>query len=154
MIPRFAVQHLNVNELLAEWRWLCSDEMILVARNAFADLFLCDRTGSIFRLDVSAGKLTKVADSREQFRQAAETREKLEEWFAESDERTASARGLNPNIDQCIGFAIPLDFVESGSKKNTSVVVDIYQQVAFLGDLHRQLSTVPNGTKVRLKVVP
>ena len=153
MISRFSVQHIDVDKLLAEWRWLCPNQMTLVARNVFADLFLSDSAGKIFRLDVAAGKLTEVSESETQFRQMAETLEKREEWFAEADERTASARGLNPSADQCVGFAVPLAFAESGSK-NESFIVDIYQQVGFLGDLHRLLSTIPEGTKVRLKVVP
>jgi hypothetical protein len=153
MIDPFSIEHLEVDKLLAEWRWLCRNEMTLVARNAFADLFLCDSAGKIFRLDVAAGKLTKISESETKFRQIAETLEKREEWFAEPDERTASARGLNPSADQCVGFAVPLAFAESGSK-NKAFVVDIYQQVAFLGDLHRQLSSIPEGAKVRLKIVP
>jgi len=153
MIDPFSVQHLDAKKLLAEWRWLCPSEVRVVARNAFGDLFLCNSTGQIFRLDVAAGKLTQIADSEAHFREIAETGERREQWFAESDERTASVRGLNPTVDQCIGFAVPLAFAESSSK-NKPFVVDIYQQVAFLGDLHKQLSSVPEGTKVRLKIVP
>ena len=153
MVPRFSVQHLDVEKLLANWRWLCIDEVTLIARNAFADLFLCDKAGYVSRLDISAGKLTRVADSEAQFRQMAETEEKREEWFAESDEQAAASRGLTPNTNQCIAFAVPLAFVESASN-NKPFVVDIYEHVRFSGDMHRQLSHLPKGAKVRLKVVP
>jgi hypothetical protein len=153
VVPRFAVQHLDVEKLLSNWRWLCNDEVTLIARNAFADLFLCNKAGNILWLDVSAGKLTKVAVSEAQFRQMAETEEKHEEWFAESDERSAASRGLHPDTNQCIAFAVPLAFAESASN-NKPFVVDIYEQVGFSGDMHKQLSHLPEGTKVRLKVVP
>jgi len=138
----FAVDHLDVERLLADWRWLCPKRMTLLARTAVADLFLRDEEGEIFRLDVSVGKLTKVADSE------AEFREKRDEWFAE-----ASAWGLKPNATQCIGFSVPLVFAESGSP-DTAYIVDIYENVSFLGDLHRQISSLPDGTKVRLRVKP
>ena len=32
----FGVDHLDVERLLAEWRWLCSKPTTLIARNAFA----------------------------------------------------------------------------------------------------------------------
>ena len=70
--------------VLADNNWLG-----LNARNAFADLFFCDTAGRIFRLDVAAGKLTRIADSEAQFRQVLQTQEKREQWFAESHERTA-----------------------------------------------------------------
>jgi hypothetical protein len=31
-------------------------------------------------------------------------------------------------------------------------VADLYEQVSFLGDLNRQISKLPDGTKVRLHV--
>ncbi len=151
MEHRFAVDHLDIERLLAGWRWLCPESMTLVARNAFADLFLRDHAGRLFKLDMAIGKLIKVADSEAQFRELAKTPEKREEWFAESDERAAEARGLKPNADQCIGFSVPPMFAESGSS-NTPFVIDIYDHVGFLGDLHRQVSALPDGTKIRLQV--
>jgi hypothetical protein len=68
-----AVDHLDVERLLLEWRWLCQGPMALVARNAFADLFLRDASGQVYSLDVGVGKLTKVADSERQFRELAKT---------------------------------------------------------------------------------
>jgi len=59
-------------------------------------------------------------------------------------------QGLKPNATQCIGFSAPLVFAESGSPDNTPYVVDLYEHVSFLGDLHQQISDVPDGGKVRL----
>lgn len=70
------------NALLVEWRWLCKQPMTLVARNAFGDLFLRDKSGRIDWLDVAVGKLTRIADSEKQFRELARSRDKQEEWFA------------------------------------------------------------------------
>src|SRR5262245_60147256 len=98
----FAVDHLDVERLLAEWRWLCPDRMFLVARDAFGDLFLRDECGQIHRLDVAVGKLLKVADSEAQFCELAVN--KQDDWFAQSEKATAAAKGLKPNQTQCIGF--------------------------------------------------
>jgi hypothetical protein len=147
----FAVNHLNVEKLVTDWRWLCPEAVTLVAKNAFGDLFLRDQTGRVFQLDVAVGKLSKVADSESQFLELAKTQEKREDWFAESDERASAARGLRPNENQCIGFSVPLVFAEGGSP-DTPYVVDIYDHVGFLGDMHRQISALPDGAKIRLRV--
>jgi len=39
-------------------------------------------------------------------------------------------------------------FAESGAPNN-AYLADLYEQVSFLGDLHRQISKLPDGTKVR-----
>jgi hypothetical protein len=149
----FAVEHLDVERLLVEWRWLCQGPMALVARNAFADLFLRDVSGQVYCLDVAIGKLTKVAGSEEQFRELAATREKEEEWFAAADEKAAVAKGLEPDTTQCIGFSEPLVFAESGSPE-TPYVGDLYEHVSFLGNLNRQIAELPEGAKVRLVIAP
>jgi|SRR6185437_15496108 len=147
----FAVGHLDVERLLAEWRWLVPDRMRLLARNAFGDLFLSNDSGSVVLLDAAIGTVTTVADSESQFRELTATPEKREEWFAERDEQAAAGRGLKPDATQCIGFSVPLVFAESGSP-DTPYVTDVYDHVSFLGALNRTVSKLPEGTKVRLVI--
>ncbi len=149
----FLVDHLEVERLLSEWRWLCPHRMALVARTAFGDLFLRDEAYAIFWLNTAVGKLTKVASSEAEFREAAETSEKRREWFAESDLQACVKRGLNPTSSQCVGFSVPIVFAESGSS-SAPYLADLYEYVSFLGDLNRQISSVPDGTKVQLRVQP
>ena len=90
----FAVDYLDVERLLSNWRWLCPKPMALVAKNSFADLFLRNESGEIFRLDVAGGKLTKVAASEVQFCELAATPEKRREWFAEVRELAELRHGM------------------------------------------------------------
>jgi len=39
-----------------------------------------------------------------------------------------------------------------GGRSDTPYVTDLYDHVSFLGDLNRQISSLPDGTKVRLQV--
>jgi hypothetical protein len=149
----FEVQHLDIDRLLAEWRWLCPKPMRLVVRSVFADLFLADESGKIIRLDVAIGKIEVVARSETQFRELAENHENREQWFAESDEQAFSAKGLIPTETQCIAFDIPLVFADAG-KPRKPYIADIHEQVSFLGDLNRQIADTPDGGKVVLKIKP
>lgn len=149
----FSVTHLSVEQLLAQWRWLCPLPVTLVARNAFGDLFLKDEGGRIHWLDVAVGKMQQVAESEAEFRHCADDPIKREEWFTETDERDVRSRGLSPNENQCIAFTIPLVFEQSASG-NKPYVAELVETVSFLGDLHRQMQDVPNGGKVQLVVGP
>ncbi|MGB6828856.1 MAG: hypothetical protein WBE41_12490, partial [Terracidiphilus sp.] len=131
---------LDVERLLADWRWLCPQKLTLINRNAFGDLFLRDVEGRVFWLDVAVGKLSLIANCEDEFRGLSDDPSNIEEWFAESDERAAAERGLIPGPYQCIGFSVPLVFAESGSP-DTAYLTDIYDQIGFLGDLHRQIAT-------------
>jgi hypothetical protein len=132
----FPVNHLDVERLLGNWRWLCPNKMRLVARGAFGDLFLCDEEGQVFWLDVGGGVITKLTDSQSRFQACLKVDELREHWFGERDEWGAATRGFVPDPDQCIAFTHPLVFKGSGTG-NTIYLVDLYEGVSFLGDLHR-----------------
>jgi hypothetical protein len=149
----FRVDELEIDRLLSDWRWLCPSRMTLVARNVFGELFLRDESGAIFWLNTTTGKLSKVSDSHSQFVELAETTEKRREWFVEQEALTYAQRGLVPGSRQCIGFGVPAVFAEGGTP-HTAFIADIYEYVSFLGDLHRQIASLPEGSKVTLRVNP
>jgi hypothetical protein len=140
MERHFRVSHLSVERLLTEWRWLCPQAVTLIARNAFGDLFLRDDSGTILKLDVAVGRIEKVAESEAMFRELASTIENRKKWFAEDDEMAAVDRA----------FKIPLQFAEGGTP-TSAYLADLYEQVSFLGDLNRQTSHLPEGSKVSLR---
>lgn len=50
-----------------------------------------------------------------------------------------------------MGFGVPAVFAEGGTPA-TDYLADIYEHVSFLGDLHRQIVSLPDGSNVRLRV--
>ena len=103
----FLVEHLSLERLLKEWRWLCPQTVVLVARSVFGDLYLRDEFRKILKLDVAIGQIKEVAESETEFRKLASTKEKREEWFAESDELAASRQGLKPD-ESALASRLPL----------------------------------------------
>lgn len=146
------VSALDVDRLLADWRWLSSEKFSLIARNAFGDLFLLDATGKVFWLDVAVGELSAVASSIDQFLESIRLPSNREEWLAESDARAFAQQGLMPSETQCIGFKMPLIFSESRDMPDNAYVANLYEQVSFLGDLNRQISRYPDGKKIELVI--
>jgi hypothetical protein len=149
----FQVDNLEVERLLSDWRWLCPSQMSLLARNVFGELFLLDEAGAVFWLNTTTGKMIKVSNSKVEFMKMAETKEKRREWFVENEMLAYAQRGLVPSSSQCIGFGIPAVFAEGG-RPDTAYIADIYEHVSFLGDLHRQIGNLPDGSKVQLCVNP
>ena len=150
----FETHYLDVNRLLEQWRWLCSESVTLVARNGFGDLFLRTVEGRVLLLDVGDGTLGQVAESESSFEDSLKQSAKRQLWMAEQQLEVFADRGLKPNDLQCIGFKVPVVFAESANVPNNAYVADLYEQVSFLGDLHRQIADSPNGAKVRLIVGP
>ena len=74
-----------------------------------------------------------------------------EEWFQDEAVNAAKERDLIPGPGQCIGFSTPVVFAEGGGL-DSAYIADLYEHVGFLGDIHKQISTLPGGAKVRLVV--
>lgn len=148
----FQTHDLDVERLLANWRWLLSGPRRLIARSAFGDLFLLDESGSVSRLDISIGSVIKIADSEADFLNLLKNPENRDQLFGEADETAFASKGLVPNESQCIAFDIPLVFKERGARK--PYLVDIYENVSFLGDLNEQVANVPDGQEIKLIVGP
>jgi hypothetical protein len=69
----FKVDDLEIERLLTDWRWLCPAQMSLLAKNLFGELFLMDETGAVLWLNTTVGKLSRVANSKVEFLEMAET---------------------------------------------------------------------------------
>jgi hypothetical protein len=123
--------------------------MEVIDRSAFGDLFLLDNEGRVYLLDVGAGVLSQVAESQLEFESLSADPGRHEEWFAVNETRAAAERGLVPGEHQCIGFSIPTVFAQAGGS-DAAYVADIYDHLGFLGDMHRQISKMPDGAKVKL----
>jgi hypothetical protein len=144
-------EKLESERLLSEWRWLCPQALTVIARNAFGDLFLTDEIGRVHMLDVGSGQFLFIAESAAEFTERARTPEMQEQWFEESAVKAASERGLVADRDHCIGFSTPVVFAEGGGL-DSAYIADLYEHVSFLGDIHRQIASVPDGEKVRIVV--
>ena len=81
----FKADELEIERLLSDWRWLCPAQMSLLARNLFGELFLMDMTGTVLWLNTTVGKLSKVAESKAEFLEMAQTSQKRQEWFVEQE---------------------------------------------------------------------
>ena len=144
-------ENFDSERLLREWRWLCPQPMTVIDRNAFGDLFLRDGSGRVHMLDVGSGQFLLIAESVTEFTERARTPEMQEQWFEESAVKAASERGLVADREHCIGFSTPVVFAEGGGL-DSAYIADLYDHVSFLGDIHHQIASVPDGHKVRLVV--
>jgi hypothetical protein len=143
----------DTERLLSEWRWLCPESVVVIQTNAFGDLLLRDEVGRVHLLNVGSGEIRVIAQSVAEFNDRAPTPEMQEEWFAASAVRAAQLRGLVPGRGQCIGFKTPVVFAEAGGA-DSAYVADLYEYVSFLGDIHGQIASLPDGAKVRLVIQP
>jgi hypothetical protein len=138
---------LNCQRLLSYWRWLLQEDYHPVVMTAFGDWFLADQDGSVHFLDLVAGKLSKVADSGEEFKRLMKLPEKLDEWFMAGLVQSLLDAGMVLGKGQCYGYKIPP--VLSGKLEVGNIEPsDIAVHQGILSQIHEQARHLPEGTKI------
>jgi len=135
----------------AEWTWLVSNEFTVWLMNRFGDLFLVFDDGSVRMLDVGAGTLKQVANSRDDFRAQVDEENNANEWF------------MIPLIDQLVAGGVTLEEGQCYSYKKLPVlggdytvdntcVLPVAEHYGAFGSIHKQIKDLPDGTEVVIKV--
>lgn len=137
---------------LSSWSWLIPAEFTLWLVNRFADLFLVLPDGSVHMLDVGAGTLTKLADSRDDFCDLIDEGDNANQWLMIPlvDKMVAAGVVLQPG--QCYGFKIPPVMGGDYAVENVEPLA-VWDCLGAYGSIHYQLQNVPDGTQVVLKVI-
>ncbi len=103
-------------------------------------------------LDLQSGGLETLASSFTEFEHLAGSEESQQRWFYREAATKLTSEGMRPTRQQCFGYKIPLCFRESETVTPNVYVASLKEYVAFLGDLHRQLKNLPDGSKAKLVV--
>ena len=140
------------SKVLASWSWLLPPKFTLRLVNRFADLFLVLPDGTVHMLDVGAGTLTKLADSRDDFGAKIDEDDNANQWLMIPlvDKMVAAGAVLQPG--QCYGFKTPPVLGGDYTVENAGPQ-PVWDYLGAYGSIHEQLQDVPDGSQVVLKVV-
>jgi hypothetical protein len=137
---------------LSAWAWLLPQGFTLWLVNRFADLFVVVSDGTIHMLDVGAGTLTRVADSRYDFCVRIEEDNHANEWLAIPLVDKLAAAGMSLQPGQCYGFKTPPVLGGEYAVENCAVL-PVGDYLGAYGSLHEQLRDLPDGAQVTFKFV-
>lgn len=120
-------------------------DLFLVSR--FLDVFVIYPDGSVNWLEVQAGRLSQVAQSRAEFEVAMET--EYPHWLMTGAVDEAVARGLRLGPGECYGFKVPPVLGGEYDLDNVEVS-DVEATLRVLGDVFAQARSLPAGARVRV----
>jgi hypothetical protein len=130
---------------LSTWSWLLPPTFTVWLVNRFADLFLILPDGTVHMLDIGAGTLTRLADSREDFRAKIDEDDNANQWLMIPlmDQMVAVGMTLQPG--QCYGFKIPPVMGGQYSVENAGPLA-AWDYLGAYGSIHDQLRGIPDGS--------
>jgi hypothetical protein len=144
----FEASQYDTQQLLEEWRWIIPATDTPLFISAFGDWVFGNPDGSLWVLSVLEGTYESVARNSAEYNTLNKSTEWLEKTFIASWLPIAAGNGLEPKMEECLGWKLhPLlgGKFEVANLQLFSMLV--YQ--ALMGQLHRQLQqkTNPSPTK-------
>jgi hypothetical protein len=139
--------HADLDKLAADWRWLIDPgQFTLVAVSPFGDLFMKEATGAHCLLDINAGELLYAKEP------GVDPSTLFPIAFDMIIATEYVKAGMLPADGQCFGYKRQL--VAGGSLDVENVyVATLDEYVSFMGDFHRQIQDIPDGTTVTIRVI-
>ena len=141
------VSEYSFESLLGNWKWLINKPASPFLMTLFGDVFLKNENEEYWWLDTFAGKLSKIADSQEDFYKLIGNPQKFVEMFMFEVVNINRQLGLDLSEKQCYSFKIPPILGGQLEPENIEVC-DIFVHLSILGQIHQQVKDLPPGTKI------
>jgi hypothetical protein len=154
LIADYLIDHRAVDwpTVLTSWSGLVPRKSSLWLVNRFADLFLILPDGTVHMLDVGAGTLRQVADSRDAFHAKLDENDNANQWFMIPLVDRMVAAGLVLRPGQCYGFKMP-PALGGDYRVENSGPLPVQDYLGARGSLHEQLRNEPDGARIVLHVI-
>jgi hypothetical protein len=141
-------------DVASAWAWLVPEPWSPVICSKVPGIFLEKSDGEVHWLDTGTGLIGKVADTREGFEDLLSASPDLvEEWFLPGLVDQLHAAGKIAGPGQCYGFTVLPIFAEGKYKVDNMFVLPMREQFVGIAEVHRQLSELPDGASVQMKIV-
>jgi hypothetical protein len=136
---------------LGGWSWLLPPRFTVWLVNRFCDLFIVPPDGSVHMLDVGAGSLTRLAESRDDFRRKIDEGDNANDWLMIPLVNKLVSAGMRLQAGQCYGFKTPPVLGGEYTVENCAVL-PIGDYLGAYASIHEQLRDVSDGSQVVLRV--
>jgi hypothetical protein len=147
--PDFLSAEVKAADLVG-WTDVLPERYRILGANLFADIFLADAAGAVHMLEVSAGLVTRIYASEEEFRQRCVDDE--EGWLLRPLADRCRLAGLILTADQCYAFTMLPVF--GGEYETNNIWMSAWREwIGFTASIYAQTRDSSDGTKVRFKIV-
>jgi len=148
----YIIDHRGIDwpSVLRDWSWLLPATLTVWIMNRFGDLFIVSGDGTVHMLDVGAGTLNKVADSRDDFASKLDEGDNASQWLMIPLVDRLTTAGVTLGEGQCYSYRQPPVLGGQYAVENVCVL-SIPQHYGAYASIHRQIKDLPDGTQVVIK---
>jgi hypothetical protein len=144
------IANIDSNSLLESWYWLIGNDKTPILVSSIGDIFLTDKSGKCFWLNVGEGIFEEVAENVEEFKEKLNDNEIVNEWFLVELVAELKKSGMELEENKLYGYKkIPIlggEYVPENFE-----LTDIEVHFELCGQIHKHVKDLPNGTKINIK---
>lgn len=142
--------HIDQNRLTESWSWLIGTDKKPILMSSIGDLFLTDKNGACYWLNVGEGIFEKVTENVEQFKAKLKDNAQVDEWFLIGLVEKLKETGLKLKDKHLYGYK-KLPVLGGEYEPENFELTDIEVHFELSGQIHKQIKDLPDGTKVNIK---
>lgn len=143
---------IDTDKLIENWTWLIGNDKQPIIVTSIGDMFLKDKKGQVYWLNVGEGYIDKVADSLSGFGEMLLDEELVDEWFLTQLEEEIKASRLELAHGNVFSY-LKLPVLGGHYVAENFKVTDITAHFQLAGEIHKKIADLPEGTTVNIKVV-
>jgi hypothetical protein len=142
----------HISQIEAAWSWTGLLPRAVIAENDFGNLIVEDVQGRYWRICPEELSCIVVSGTRAGWDELSASPEFQEDWEMWPLLREATAR-LGP-LDQGRKYCLKIPAVLGGKYSGDNLgTIGLSELIAVSGDMAKQISDVPHGSRVKLRVV-
>ena len=140
-------------EIALAWQWLLPGRWKPFLCSMIGGIFLEEESG-IYWLESGTGLVERIATDMAEFESIVRTDPgKVDEWFLPPLVEGLLDAGKRPGPGQCYAFLTLPVFAEGRYEVDNLVVATARAQLVGMATIHEQIRDIPDGGKVRIKIV-
>jgi len=139
-------------KIVENWKWLIGDKLKPILISCIGDLFLIDTEGKIYWLNTGEGEIEIVANDRKEFNEKLRDEVTLNDLFMCDLADQIFESGVSLAENQLLSYK-KLPLIGGEYKIENFYKLSIDEHFSIAGEIHRQLSKLPDGTEVKVKFI-
>ena len=141
------ISNINNNSLLESWHWLIGNDKTPILVSSIGDVFLTDKSGKCFWLNIGEGIIDEVAENVEEFKEKLNDKEIVNEWFLVELITELKKNGMELTENNLYGYK-KLPILGGEYEPENFEITNIEIHFDLSGQIHKQVKDLANGTKV------
>lgn len=141
--------YIDLKRITESWDWLIGNDKTPILVSSIGDIFLEDRKGKCYWLNVGEGIIEKVADNKIEFKEKLNNNEIVSEWFLVELVAELKKEGLELTEKKLYGYK-KLPVLGGEYEPENFELTDIEVHFELSGQIHKQIKDLPDGTKVKI----